>query len=31
MNPFVVIGAALIVAALVWYTFYTQREGKKPS
>jgi hypothetical protein len=29
MNPFIVIGAALIVAALIWYTFYTQREGKK--
>ena len=29
MNPFIIIGAALLVGALVWYTFYTQREGKK--
>lgn len=31
MNPFVIIGAVLVVAALGWYTFYTRNEGHKPS
>jgi hypothetical protein len=31
MNPFVIMGAAFVILALMWYTFYTQNENKKSS
>jgi hypothetical protein len=31
MNPFIIIGAAFLILSLMWYAFYTQNEGKKPS
>jgi hypothetical protein len=29
MNPVVIMGAAFVILALMWYTFYTQNERKK--
>ncbi len=31
MNFFVVIGAAAIIGAVVWFTWFTRNEGKPPS
>ncbi len=30
MNFFVVIGAAAIIGAIVWYAWFTRNEGKPP-